>query len=366
MLEWIIYALLIFYVHINYLLFFVSSFFSKKIKPKKIKNYPKISVIIPTKNEANVIDETLKRVRKCDYPKNKLEIIIVDANSKDETIKIAKKYADKIIIEKKPNGKPHALNIGIKKASGDIIYFLDADNWIEKDTIKTLIQSMNGYNAAKGTTIIRNKKSVIEKVSNLEIGIHELLVSGFSKIFNSEIISGYNFMIKKNILRCVGYFHNSLTEDINISFRLYKRGERISIINAPCSILVPKNLHSYWKQQERWRMGGINELIKMLKIKNSMMDLFIKMPFLVLSTIVCSISIILFLFYLIFGGFILLSGAIIGFILIITSVIRFDKKELIYLPAIYLFYTILEIASFFNIFIKKLKNKKIVWQKTPK
>jgi cellulose synthase/poly-beta-1,6-N-acetylglucosamine synthase-like glycosyltransferase len=366
MLEWILYALIIFYIDINYGIFFVSSLFPREERTHKIKKYPKVSVIIPTKNEGRVIGETLKKLKASDYPKNKLEIIIVDANSNDDTIKIAKKYTKNIIIEKHPRGKPNALNIGLEKTTGELIYFLDADNWVRPDTIKKLVSAMDKYNAATGETKVRNKTKLIENVSVLEIGIHDFLIRGLSRAFKIEIISGYNFIIRKSVLKKIGGFEDTLTEDVNMSLRIYKSGEHIALIDAPSSISVPKTIKSYWKQQERWRKGGIDEAIKFIGSHTTLFDAIVKMPFLCLSTIVCTISPILLIAYIIFGNLILLSGAIMGFLLIISSVAFFDKKQLIYLPAAYIYYTILEIANFLAIFAKIATGKKFEWYKTPK
>jgi cellulose synthase/poly-beta-1,6-N-acetylglucosamine synthase-like glycosyltransferase len=355
----------LFYVDINYLSFLLSSFFPIEHKTKKLKNYPKISVIIPTRNEAHVIEETLKKLKKSDYPKNKIEIIIVDANSTDGTIKIAKKYANRIIVEKHPKGKPHALNLAIKKAKGELIYFLDADTWVHKDTVRRLISSMDS-DAATGFSVIRNRKKLIEKVSALENNLHNVMMLGLSRMFKTEIVSGYNFIIRKKTLKKVGYYKDALTEDINISLRLYKIGKRIDLVHAPCSILVPKNFKTYWKQQERWRKGGADEIRKSLKVI-TFSNFFIKMPFLSLSAITGTVSLIMLVVAIIFADFILLSGFISGFLLLLTATAKYGKKsELICLPLTYIYYTIIEIASITKVIFEEAENKKVGWKKTPK
>jgi len=92
-----------------------------------------VSVVITTLNEENYISSCLKSIKNQTY-ENK-EIIVVDSESSDRTLEIAKKYADKIVVEKciMPKGR----NIGAREANGEILCFLDADvslsnNWIEK------------------------------------------------------------------------------------------------------------------------------------------------------------------------------------------------------------------------------------------
>jgi len=97
------------------------------------KKLPFVSVVIPTRNNADVLDECLKSLRAQDYPKNNYEIIIADDHSVDKTLAIAKKYKTKIVISDGPPGKQR--NAGIAAARGNIIGLIDSDckatkNWI--------------------------------------------------------------------------------------------------------------------------------------------------------------------------------------------------------------------------------------------
>ncbi len=92
---------------------------------------PYISIITPTYNSENVIGECIDAIISQDYPEEKLELIIVDAGSKDKTLEIVNSYKDKISISIHANplktgeaGK----SVGIDKAKGDILAFIDSDN----------------------------------------------------------------------------------------------------------------------------------------------------------------------------------------------------------------------------------------------
>jgi glycosyltransferase involved in cell wall biosynthesis len=85
----------------------------------------KVSVIIPTYNEENYIKNCILALRNQDY-KGEYEIIVSDSNSKDNTVKIAKKLADKVVICKK-RGIAIGRNFGAKVANGKILIFVDAD-----------------------------------------------------------------------------------------------------------------------------------------------------------------------------------------------------------------------------------------------
>lgn len=92
---------------------------------------PKISIVIPSYNKVKFIDQTLNSIIAQKYPN--LEVIIQDGGSNDGTVKIIKKYADKYpkIIRcesKKDRGQLDAINRGLKKATGDILTYINADD----------------------------------------------------------------------------------------------------------------------------------------------------------------------------------------------------------------------------------------------
>ncbi len=91
------------------------------------KPYPKISVIIPTLNEEKSLPKCLKSVVSQTYPREKIELLIIDDGSTDNTVPLAKKFGARIIY----NGSHHierGKSIGLANAKGELIFFIDADN----------------------------------------------------------------------------------------------------------------------------------------------------------------------------------------------------------------------------------------------
>src|SRR6185437_12799684 len=90
------------------------------------KKYLTVSVIVNVYNEGEIIAECLRRVRDQDYPQDKIDIILVDDNSTDDTVAVAKKFQVKVVKSGYKNIE-RAKSIGIEHARGDLILFLDAD-----------------------------------------------------------------------------------------------------------------------------------------------------------------------------------------------------------------------------------------------
>jgi len=95
-------------------------------------NYPSVSIIIPCRNEEKYIGKCLDSIIAQDYPKDKVEILILDGRSTDRTREIVKKYAQKYpfmrLLDNPRKVQTTALNIGIKEARGEIIIRMDAHN----------------------------------------------------------------------------------------------------------------------------------------------------------------------------------------------------------------------------------------------
>ncbi|QEK50328.1 glycosyltransferase [Pedobacter aquae] len=103
--------------------------------------YPKISIITPSFNQGKFIEETILSVLNQGYPN--LEYIIIDGGSTDETVEIIKKYENKLAywISEKDNGQTHAINKGLRKATGDIFAYLNSDDCYYPNTLKLIAEA---------------------------------------------------------------------------------------------------------------------------------------------------------------------------------------------------------------------------------
>lgn len=105
----------------------------------------KVSIIIPVYNEEQILSLCLDSLMKLNYPKELLEIIIIDNNSRDSSASIIKKYPVKYMFEAQ-KGRSIARNTAIKAASGEIIAFTDADCIVGKQWLKSLVRGFTAKN----------------------------------------------------------------------------------------------------------------------------------------------------------------------------------------------------------------------------
>lgn len=137
----------------------------KYLLPPHQSNYePLISVVIPAYNEGPYIKECINSVLSSDYPKEKLQILIIDDGSTDDTYKIAKEFEiySCVGVYTKPNGggkKASPLNFGIKRAKGELIATMDADSYLTKNTIRQMIPYFDDPHVMAVTPAVKIRQS---------------------------------------------------------------------------------------------------------------------------------------------------------------------------------------------------------------
>src|SRR6266487_5903070 len=126
---------------------------------------PFVSVIIPVYNEELVIERRVNNIFESSYPKDRLEIIIVDSGSKDKTRTIIEeKFPNGVILlrEEQRKGKAHAINLPLKISGGEIIVITDGPTLYNRDTIIQLVGSLKNSSVG-GVSALRSEERRVGK-----------------------------------------------------------------------------------------------------------------------------------------------------------------------------------------------------------
>ena len=231
------------------------------------KVFRSLSVVIPAYNKEDSIKQTVEAIQNMDYPKELIEIIVVDDGSKDKTIEIAKSIKGIILYSKGYNsGKSDAVNYGIKRAKGEIIAIVDADSYPEKDSFKKMI----GYfddpetGAVTATCYVRNTEKVIGKLQSIEYFLIAFGRKILDFVDSVYVTPGSLSMYRKKLLEEIGGFDtNNITEDIEIAWKILKNKYKNRMcLGARVSTDVPDTLRKWWRQRLRWNVGGVQTVHK--------------------------------------------------------------------------------------------------------
>jgi len=109
------------------------------------KKYPKVSIVTPSYNQAQFLEETIKSVLQQDYPN--IEYIIIDGLSVDRSVDIIRKYEDQLAywVSEQDRGQCHAINKGFARAQGVIIAWLNSDDLYRPGAIRAVVKSFSDH-----------------------------------------------------------------------------------------------------------------------------------------------------------------------------------------------------------------------------
>lgn len=205
------------------------------------KNAPLISVIVPIYNSENDLEKCIESIINQTY-KN-LEIILVNDGSTDNSLEICRKWENKdsriILIDKKNGGLATSRNAGLDMASGDIIGFVDHDDFIDKDMYKTMIEDMQRTNAdivmCSHYTFDDNKITgqAYSGIQNIEIDGENLTkrMLNYEKIFCSSV---WSKIYKRDLIGDQRFLQGLvLGEDYYFNGRLYPRVRKFYFDDKP-------------------------------------------------------------------------------------------------------------------------------------
>jgi len=238
-------------------------------KTERASPLPFISIIIPAYNEEKTIRGTLQRVRKLDYPKKKLEVIVVNDCSTDRTADIIKEFKWVKLISLKKNSGRAAIpfNIGLKKAKGEFIAAMDADAFPKEDCLRQMVGYFKDKEVGGVTSriLVHNQKnSLLERLQGFELRLIVFVRKILEHLNSVYATPGPLSMYRKKVLLELGGLdENNMTQDIEIAWRLLKNNYKVKMcLNAITYVTMPSNIKHWWRQRTRWSVGGLQTLLK--------------------------------------------------------------------------------------------------------
>jgi cellulose synthase/poly-beta-1,6-N-acetylglucosamine synthase-like glycosyltransferase len=208
---------------------------------------PKVSIIVATLNSERTIDECLKAIFELNYPKDFLEIIVVDGCSKDATLEIAQKYPVKVVST--PLNAPAAYNYAMKMVSNDVLGFIDSDAKVEKEWLNKLITHLDDPQVAGVSGGIETWNT--ENAWARSIGYD--LKNRYARLKKYVVrVATMNLLLKKSVIEAVGGFDENLPSqyDTDLGFRITSRGYKILFEpSAKCYHFNRSTVSGYFRQQ---------------------------------------------------------------------------------------------------------------------
>jgi cellulose synthase/poly-beta-1,6-N-acetylglucosamine synthase-like glycosyltransferase len=241
-----------------------------------------VTIIVPTLNEAKVLETCVESIMASDFPMDKLEVYIAyekPPKCTDGTPEIAARLAHKYPnVIAMPNEGTHmgtkagACNCCLPLAKGKVIGLYDADHVVHRDAIRRASAQFSAdplLGCIGGKLLVRNMDY---NLFTFIIGNEYTVINNFSRFFSelitgAHLIYGSNVFIRKEALERIGGFdEKSLTEDSDLGMRLINMNYRMIVDYTIESYEQPAvNWHDWWSQRVRWTRGSVDTLKKYLR-----------------------------------------------------------------------------------------------------
>ncbi|MFW9782593.1 MAG: glycosyltransferase [Candidatus Heimdallarchaeota archaeon] len=282
---WYIFPLIGLFMLLGFIAFYGIHFLASFGSGYKVKTpyYANISILIASKNERILLERTLESIVKADYPKEKIQLVIIVSGSTDDTVEYCYKFLSEnkaldiqVLTDHLPKkGKPSALNYGLKQVKNEIVVLYDSGCILEKDTLKNLINPFqnDNINAVIGPVLVANWKA-----NNLTRGIllDYATISGGGITFEtknrlgaSAYAFGRNFAVStKYLIKYGGFNEDSMTEDLYLSVLLNLDDVLIHFSpKAKVYEYVPTTWDILVKQRTRWMAGYIFDMPQLMAME---------------------------------------------------------------------------------------------------
>ncbi|MFZ4546083.1 MAG: glycosyltransferase [Bacteroidales bacterium] len=259
---------------------FIRSMKEKQIVDTKHFEFPTCTILIPAHNEEMVIGNTIEAMLKMEYPKDKLKIMVINDGSEDQTKQIIESYAKKdsrVVLFNVPEGmggkgKSRALNLGIQQVSSEVIAIYDADNTPDPKALHYLVASLIsdkelGAVIGKFRTVNKNKNLLTRFINIETLSFQSMLQAGRWQLHKIATLPGTNFVMWKWLVdELNGWDEEALTEDSELSIRIYELGYKIKFLPYAITYEQEPEKWSVWiKQRVRWVRGNNYVLAKFVK-----------------------------------------------------------------------------------------------------
>ena len=236
---------------------------------------PRVSIVIPCRNEERVIEATIRSVLALDYPAERTEVLIVNDGSTDRTGEIARRQAADPRVrvvdipgEMAGRGKGAALNFALRHARYPVLAIYDADNTPEPGALRPLVEELMADERLAAATglyrAVNRHRNLLTRFLNIEgIGFQWIVQAGRWMLMRFATLPGTNYVIRREVVEALGgWDENALTEDAELTLRVYRAGRRVKFV--PGSVTweqEPETLRVWFRQRHRW-VRGYNYLLR--------------------------------------------------------------------------------------------------------
>lgn len=238
---------------------------------------PVYSVLVPLRDEADVIPQIIEAMTSLDYPSDKIDMIIPLETYDTDTIQAIEDarppeyMRTRIIPYITPQTKPKTLNIIFPEVRGEFLVIYDAEIIPDRDQMK---KAYLGFKHNPGIACFQTRlehynadQNILTKLFNMEFSFHyDFFLPGLQKLGFPIPLSGHSTHFRTEVVREIGAWDSyNVAEDCDLGMRLYRYGHKTAILNSLSQEEAASSIKSWIQQRTRWMKGFIQTSIVHLR-----------------------------------------------------------------------------------------------------
>jgi len=230
---------------------------------------PSVDILVSARDEEAVVGRLVQRLVEIRYPKKKLNICIIDDGSQDNTPlileELKKQFSNLKVLRRSlgmGGGKSGALNYALKELNGEWVFVLDADANFSDDVLLRLIPfaEYGNWSAVQlRKAVVNYQKNLLTRCQAMEMAMDTVIQQGRQAMGGVVELRGNGALLNRQSLnKCGGFNEDTVTDDLDLSFRLLTLGFAVGILwDPPVQEEGVETLKALIRQRKRWAEGGL-------------------------------------------------------------------------------------------------------------
>lgn len=251
-----------------------------RMKTGTLTALPPLSILVPCYNDADTVGKTIASIFDACGPD--ADVIVIDDGSTDASRRklkrLQRRHAFKLVVNPINFGKTKTLNQHFHLARNSIVVFVDADVMVNRKSLMDALARLQQAGVGAVSCPYRSANpGFIPLMQTIEYNLLSF-VQGAYNVFSAIALWGGFIAIKHAaFVDAGGFTPNAITEDMDLAFKLNRRGWKVQQSFHPVKTFVPCTFYRWYLQKVRWSSGGLQCLVKYHRvwIKNPMHVLFL-------------------------------------------------------------------------------------------
>ena len=234
-----------------------------------LTEWPAVDLVVAARDEEAVIGRLVERLAQLTYPQERMRLWVIDDGSEDRTPEVLEAYQRRYpqlqVLHRNREaggGKSGALNALLPQLQGRWLLVLDADAQLQPDGLQRLVAFAEdgGWSAVQPRkAVVNGDQNWLTRAQAMEMALDAVIQQG--RLCSGGVVElrGNGQLLQRQaVLACDGFNEGTVTDDLDLSFRLLVEGQSVGVLwNPPIQEEAVTGLAGLWRQRQRWAEGGL-------------------------------------------------------------------------------------------------------------